>query len=96
MSVTDENNLNVPGWAVPAFVGLIVVAIGISFGALHGYAINPARDLGPRLFTVLAGFRNNGLTDGTGHWLIPFFAPFLGGIVGAAAYEFTIRKAHQS
>lgn len=96
MAVTDDNNLNAPSWAVPALIGLIVVAIGISFGGLHGYAINPARDLGPRLFTVLAGFRNNGLTDGTGYWLIPFFAPFLGGIVGTAAYEFTIRKANQS
>lgn len=93
MAVTDERNLGAPSWLVPILVGLIVVAIGISFGALHGYAINPARDLGPRLLTVAAGFKNNGLTDGSGVWLIPFFAPFLGGIVGTAAYEFTIRKA---
>jgi hypothetical protein len=43
-------------------IGLVVVAIGMSFGGIHGYAINPARDFGPRLFTVFAGFRNNGLT----------------------------------
>ncbi len=93
LALTDENNLKAPSWLVPILVGSIVVAIGISFGSMHGYAINPARDLGPRLFTVMAGFRNNGLTDGTGVWLIPFLAPFLGGIVGTAAYEFTIGKA---
>ena len=93
MALTDENNLQAPSWMSPLLVGLIVVAIGISFGGMHGYAINPARDFGPRLFTVVAGFRNNGLTDGNAVWMIPFFAPFLGGIVGTAAYDFTIRKA---
>jgi len=44
-----------------------VVAIGMSFGGMHGYAINPARDFGPRLFTVVAGFSNNGLTSGVGN-----------------------------
>ena len=43
-----------------------MVLIGISFGALQGYAINPARDLGPRVFIALAGFKYNGLIDGTG------------------------------
>ncbi|WP_031500400.1 MIP/aquaporin family protein [Bryobacter aggregatus] len=92
LAVTDENNLQAPPWLTPMLVGLIVVAIGMSFGSLHGYAINPARDFGPRLFTAIAGFKHNGLTDGTYVWLIPFFAPILGGIVGTAAYDFTIRK----
>jgi glycerol uptake facilitator protein len=92
-AVTDENNLSAPSWLTPILVGAVVVAIGMSFGALHGYAINPARDLGPRLFIVLAGFKNNGITDGTNAWLIPLVAPFLGGIVGTAAYEFSIRRA---
>lgn len=92
-AVTDENNMQPPAWLVPILVGLIVVAIGMSFGALHGYAINPARDFGPRLLTVVAGFKNNGLTDGTMVFLIPLLAPVLGGILGTAAYEFTLRKA---
>jgi glycerol uptake facilitator protein len=92
-ALTDENTLGAPGWMTPMLVGMVVVAIGMSFGALHGYAINPARDLGPRLMTVVAGFRNNGLTDGSGVWLIPVVGPILGGIVGAAAYDFTIRRA---
>ena len=67
-AITDEFNLPPGANLVPLMVGLVVVAIGISFGGMHGYAINPARDFGPRLFTVAAGFRNNGLTDGSRVW----------------------------
>jgi glycerol uptake facilitator protein len=68
------------------------VAIGMSFGALHGYAINPARDFGPRLFTVVAGFRNNGLTDGSGIFWVPIAGPLVGGLLGAAAYDLGLRR----
>ena len=92
LAITDE--LNVPPGAnlAPAMIGLVVVAIGMSFGGMHGYAINPARDFGPRLFTAVAGFRNNGLTDGPRVWWVPVFAPLLGGLVGAAVYDFGIRR----
>ena len=59
----------------------------MSFGALHGYAINPARDFGPRLMTVLAGFRNNGLTDGSGVFWVPIAGPLLGSLVGGVVYR---------
>ena len=55
-AVTDDRNQAPTGNMAPLVIGLIVVAIGISFGGMHGYAINPARDFGPRLFTVVAGF----------------------------------------
>ena len=92
LAITDE--LNVPPGAnlAPAMIGLVVVAIGMSFGGMHGYAINPARDFGPRLFTAVAGFRNNGLTDGPRVWWVPVIAPLLGGLVGAAVYDFGIRR----
>ncbi len=91
-AVTDEDNLDMPQYLTPAMVALIVLAIGISFGKLHGYAINPARDLGPRLWTVVAGYRVNGLTDGSGVWWVPVAAPLLGGLLGAGLYDLTIRK----
>jgi glycerol uptake facilitator protein len=91
-ALTDERNLAPPSWLGPLLVGLIVVVIGMSFGGLHGYAINPARDLGPRMFAVLAGFRNNGLTDGTNQFLVPLVAPLIGGVLGAGAYDFFIRR----
>ena len=67
-------------------------AIGASAGYLEAWAINPARDFGPRLFTAVAGFRNNGLTDGTRVWWIPVVAPLFGGLLGAALYDFGIRR----
>ena len=91
-AITDE--LNVPPGAnlAPLMIGLVVVAIGMSFGGMHGYPINPARDFGPRLFTVVAGFKNNGLSDGPRVWWVPVVAPLLGGLVGAAMYDFGIRR----
>ncbi|HXJ86175.1 MAG TPA: MIP/aquaporin family protein [Candidatus Binatia bacterium] len=91
-AITDEFNAPPGANLTPALIGLVVVAIGMSFGGMHGYAINPARDFGPRLFTVVAGFRNNGLTDGSHVWWIPVVAPLLGGLVGAALYDFGIRR----
>jgi glycerol uptake facilitator protein len=91
-AITDEFNAPPGANLAPLMIGLVVVAIGMSFGGMHGYAINPARDFGPRLFTVFAGFRNNGLTDGTRVWWIPVVAPLLGGLAGAAIYDFCIRR----
>lgn len=91
-AITDEFNTPPGANLAPVLIGLVVVVIGMSFGGMHGYPINPARDFGPRLFTVLAGFRNNGLTDGTRAWWIPVAAPLLGGLIGAAIYDFGIRR----
>ncbi|MCU0248074.1 MAG: aquaporin family protein [Bryobacter sp.] len=91
-AITDDRNAPSPAWASALLVGLVVVVIGISFGALHGYAINPARDFGPRLMITLVGFRNNGLTDGSGVFWIPIVAPLLGGLVGAGLYDIGIRR----
>src|SRR3989441_1583345 len=52
LAITDELNQPPGANLTPLLIGLIVVGIGISFGGMHGYAINPARDFGPRLFTV--------------------------------------------
>ncbi|HUO14207.1 MAG TPA: MIP/aquaporin family protein [Verrucomicrobiae bacterium] len=91
-AITDEFNMPPGANLAPVLVGGVVVAIGMSFGGMHGYPINPARDFGPRLFTVLAGFRNNGLTDGSHVWWIPIAAPLIGGLCGAALYDFGIRR----
>lgn len=91
-AIVDERNQPVGGNLAPVLIGSIVLAIGMSFGGLHGYAINPARDFGPRLFTVLAGFRNNGLTDGSMVFWVPILGPLLGGVLGAAAYDLGVRR----
>ena len=92
LAITDERNQPPAANLAPVVIGLIVVAIGASFGGMHGYAINPARDFGPRLFTAVAGFKNNGLTDGTSVFWVPIIGPLLGGLIGAGVYDFGIRR----
>ena len=91
-AITDEFNVPPGANLTPLMIGLVVVAIGMSFGGMHGYAINPARDFGPRLFTVVAGFQNNGISNGSRVWWIPVVAPLLGGLIGAGLYDFGIRR----
>jgi len=91
-AITDEYNSPPGANLTPLMVGLVVVAVGMCFGGMHGYAINPARDFGPRLWTVVAGFSNNGLSDGSRVWWIPVVAPLLGGVAGAAVYDYGIRR----
>jgi glycerol uptake facilitator protein len=68
----------------PFLVGGTVLAVGLSLGGPSGYAINPARDLGPRLFGLVAG--TQGLFA-DGYWWIPVVAPILGGIIGIYLYD---------
>lgn len=91
-AIIDERNQPPGANLAPVLIGAVVAAIGMSFGGMHGYAINPARDFGPRLFTAVAGFKNNGLTDGSRVFWVPIAGPILGGILGAAAYDFGIRR----
>jgi glycerol uptake facilitator protein len=91
-AVIDKLNTQPGSNLGPLIIGLLVVAVGISFGGMNGYAINPARDLGPRLFAVVAGFKNNGLTDTPQVWLPPVLGPIVGGLCGAFIYDFFIGR----
>lgn len=91
LAITDERNQPPLANLTPVLIGAVVVVIGMSFGGLHGYAINPARDFGPRLWTVAAGFKNNGLTDGSMVFWVPIVGPIVGGLIGAAAYDLGLR-----
>jgi len=70
----------------PLLVGLLVVSIGLSLGGPTGYAINPARDLGPRIAHAVLPIAGKGGSDWGYSW-IPVVAPIAGGIVGALAYR---------
>lgn len=70
----------------PLVVGALVLAIGHSLGGTTGYAINPARDLGPRIMHALLPIPGKGGSDWGYAW-IPVLAPILGGICGAVAYR---------
>jgi aquaporin-3 len=72
----------------------VVIAIGVAFGFNAGYAINPARDFGPRLFTFVAGWGSGVFTAGGGWWWVPVVAPIAGAILGAWLYDLLINKHH--
>lgn len=91
-AIIDDRNQPPQANLIPVLIGALVVAIGISFGGMHGYPINPARDFGPRLFTVLAGFKNNGLTNGDLVFWIPIVGPLIGGVIGGAVYDVGVRR----
>jgi glycerol uptake facilitator protein len=91
-AVTEPRSPFPVGPLAPLVIGLIVVAIGMSIGGMHGYAINPARDFGPRLLTVAAGFRNNGLTDGARVFWVPIVGPLVGALIGGLVYDVGIRR----
>jgi len=89
LAITDPKNEPVGRFLQPLLIGLVVVAIGVSWGGMHGYAINPARDFGPRLFTWVAGFKNTGFDNGI-FW-VPIAGPYVGGLAGALVYDSLIR-----
>ncbi|WP_423188501.1 MIP/aquaporin family protein [Alkalibacterium sp. f15] len=70
---------------LPVVIGLLIVAIGISLGGTTGYAINPARDLGPRIAHQLLPIANKGSSEWEYSW-IPIIGPFIGGTLGALIF----------
>jgi glycerol uptake facilitator protein len=67
-------------------VGLLVFGIGLSLGGPTGYAINPARDLGPRIMHAILPVAGKGPSDWSYSW-IPVAGPIIGGVLGALAYD---------
>ncbi|MGH2915977.1 MAG: MIP/aquaporin family protein, partial [Solirubrobacteraceae bacterium] len=94
-AVVDVANLGVGANLWPFVVGLVVLAIGISFGANAGYAINPARDFGPRMFADLAGWGKIAFPGDYGnindYFWIPIVGPLVGGVLATWIYDFTIK-----
>ncbi|MFJ6215857.1 MIP/aquaporin family protein [Streptomyces sp. NPDC092296] len=92
-AVTDLLNTP-PGANLGAFIiGLIVVAIGMAFGTNAGYAINPARDFGPRLASFITGYRTAWRDQwGNLYFWVPIIGPLIGGLVGAAFYQFAVGR----
>lgn len=96
-AILDRNN-NSPAdqGVVPVMIGLVVFLIGATFGFNCGYAINPARDLGPRLFTAIAGWGGEVFTAAH-HWAwVPVVACSLGGVLGGIVYILFIELHHSS
>ena len=90
LAILTPKNLNPEhGWNVglgPALVGLIVWAVGLSLGGPTGYAINPARDLGPRIAHAILPIPGKGPSDWGYAW-IPIAGPIIGGVIAAFLYK---------
>ena len=90
LAILTPKNLNpAHGWDVgfgPCLVGVIVWAIGLSLGGPTGYAINPARDLGPRLAHAVLPIAGKGGSDWSYAW-VPVIGPIIGGIIAAVLYK---------
>ncbi|CCB72839.1 MULTISPECIES: MIP/aquaporin family protein [Streptomycetaceae] len=93
LAVTDL--LNTPPGAnlAPLVIGLIVVVIGMAFGADAGYAINPARDFGPRLASFLTGYRGAWRDQwGDYYFWVPIVGPLVGGVAGGVFYQLFVGR----
>jgi glycerol uptake facilitator protein len=94
LAVIDNLNLPPKGNLAPWIIGLVVAGVGMSYGANTGYAINPARDFGPRLLAWAAGWGDIAMPGNYGnvdwYFWIPIVGPIVGGIVGALVYDFFI------
>ncbi|MDT0611155.1 MIP/aquaporin family protein [Streptomyces lancefieldiae] len=93
MAITDVLNTP-PGANLAAFViGLVVVAIGMAFGTNAGYAINPARDFGPRLASFLTGYGGAWRDQyGNLYFWVPILGPLIGGVLGAGLYKVFVSR----
>ena len=98
LAIIDLRNTAVKANLGPLMIGFAVAAIGMSFGANAGYAINPARDFGPRVFAWLAGWGDVALpgtitgVPGAFSWYfwVPIVGPLIGGIIGVLLYDWFI------
>lgn len=89
MALTDDGNGIPRGPLAPLLIGLLIAVIGSSIGPLTGFALNPARDFGPKVFAYLAGW---GTTAFTGAREIPYFlVPVIGPLIGASLGAFGYR-----
>ena len=94
MALTDDGNGLPRGPLAPLLIGLLIAVIGGAMGPLTGFAMNPARDFGPKLMTFFAGWGEIAFTGGRDipYFLVPLVPPVLGACLGAAGYKMLICK----
>ncbi|KAM5172977.1 aquaporin-9 isoform 2-T2 [Mantella aurantiaca] len=95
-AIFDKKNIAAPKGLEPIAVGLLILLLGLSLGTNCGGAMNPARDLGPRIFTAAAGWGYDVFTAGNNFWWIPVVGPMAGGALGAYIYILCIEAHHHN
>ncbi|XP_063002326.1 aquaporin-10 [Elgaria multicarinata webbii] len=94
LALLDSRNKSMPPGLQPLGVGLLVLMLSLAMGANCSCAINPARDLGPRLFTYVAGWGPQVFSAGNYWWWVPVVAPMVGAATGTAIYQFGVEFHH--
>lgn len=80
--VITDARLLIPLWIIPVLIGILVMVLGVSLGGSTGFAMNPARDLGPR---IMHSFLRIGDSD-WGYAFVPIIGPIIGGIIGGVLF----------
>jgi glycerol uptake facilitator protein len=93
LAIVDVTNTPPGANLAPFIIGLLVVGIGMAWGTDAGYAINPARDFGPRLASFITGY-GGAMRDqyGNFYFWVPIVAPIIGGLVGAGLYKVLVGR----
>ena len=97
-AITEEFNTQAPTGSTALMVGLLVACIGAAGGYLEAWPINPARDVGPRLFCFMSGWGPQAFPSPQNYWWVPIVGPLLGAVAGGGLYQGVIRPylpAHQ-
>ncbi|KAJ0003419.1 hypothetical protein NQD34_008517, partial [Periophthalmus magnuspinnatus] len=94
LALGDMGQGSIPTGIQPILVGAVVMVIGVSMGSNSGYALNPARDLGPRLLIYFIGWGEDVFKAGGGWWWVPVLAPCVGALLGTLVYEIMIEVHH--
>ncbi len=90
-AITEQYNEMAPGANLGALmIGFLVAIIGACMGNLEAWAINPARDFGPRLFCFFSGWGSSAFPSPDNYWWVPIVGPLLGAVVGGGAYQLLI------
>lgn len=94
LSLTDDGNGIPRGPLAPLLIGILIAVIGASMGPLTGFALNPARDLGPKIFAYFAGWGKVAFTGARDipYFLVPIFGPIIGAVLGALGYKTLIGR----
>jgi glycerol uptake facilitator-like aquaporin len=96
MAITDAKNMEVPKSLQPLYVGLLVLALNLGLGMNCACALNPARDLGPRIYTAAVGWGWEYVFSEGDYWFwVPLAATPSGGLAGAGLYMLLVEGGHR-
>ncbi|MBB5359237.1 glycerol uptake facilitator protein [Rhodanobacter sp. ANJX3] len=91
-AITEQYNEMAPmANSGAVMIGILVAIIGSCMGYLEAWALNPARDFGPRLFAYFAGWNTAAFPSPDNYWWVPIVGPLIGGVIGGGAYQCLIR-----